>query len=49
VDTDLPDLVAIDPIVSISGAIVSLSIVVNYKIIDAVGRISSTLSVRTGS
>ncbi len=49
VDTDLPDLVAIDPIVSISGAIVSLSVVINYQIIEAVGRIKTTLSAQGGS
>jgi hypothetical protein len=48
-DTDKPDLVEINPIVTIAGAIVSLSPTVNYTIISAVGRISSTLSVRTGS
>lgn len=48
-DTGRPDLVAINPIVAITGAIVSLSVTVNYKIIDAVGEINTTLSVRTAS
>ncbi len=48
-DTGRPDLVAIDPTVAIAGAIVSLSVTVNYKIIDAVGEINTTLSVRTAS
>ena len=48
-DTDKPDLVYINPIVAVSGALVTLAPTVNYKIIEAVGRISTTLSVRTAS
>jgi hypothetical protein len=48
-DTDLPDLVVINPIVTLAGAIVTLAVTVNYTIIGAVGRIDTTLSVRTGS
>ncbi len=48
-DTDKPDLVAINPIVTVSGALVYLEVTANYKIIEAVGRITSVLSVRTGS
>lgn len=48
-DTELPDLVAINPIVTAVGAIIYLSVTVNYTIIGAVGRIDAVLSVRTGS
>jgi hypothetical protein len=48
-DTDKPDLVSINPIVTVAGAIVYLAVTVNYKIIEAVGRVTITLSVRTAS
>ena len=48
-DTDKPDLVSINPIVTVTGAIVYLAVTVNYKIIEAVGRVTTTLSVRTAS
>ena len=49
IDTDKPDLVVIDPIVDILGAIFGLRLTVNFTIIAGLGRISSTLAVRTGS
>lgn len=49
VRTDRPDLVVIDPIVDILGAIFGLRLTVNFAIIAGLGRISATLAVRTGS
>jgi hypothetical protein len=48
-DTDKPDLVSINPIVAVNGAIVTLAVTTNYKIINAVGRITNIISVRTAS
>jgi hypothetical protein len=49
IDTDKPDLVVIDPVVDIIGAIFGIRPTINFTIIAGLGRISTTLAVRTGS
>lgn len=47
-DTDLPDLVSINPTVTLVGANVYLAVTVNYTIIGANERVDTVLSVRAG-
>lgn len=48
-DINAPDLVAVDPFVTLNGDLVTISAVINWTPIGAIERIDSTLSARTGS
>lgn len=48
-DIDAPDLVVINPFVTLDGDIIMLDAVINWTPIGAIGRIDSTISTRVGS
>lgn len=48
-DIDAPDLVTVDPFVTLDGDVVTISAVINWTPIGAIGRIDSTISARVGS